>query len=106
MTYTSAQLATDSAADAALVAKLGMLKQRLTVSNTLRTQLETKVAFARERAEALAAEAVAKYGTADVTELAAKLAAMRQDNQQAVVAFEAALTAYEAALSAVSQQVG
>lgn len=100
------QMAKPALSDKAVIDKLEALKARQTTLETQRTRLETKIEAAKKEYDRLCGEAVAKFQTADATELQAKLLAMRSENERAVLEFEAAINQFEAALSEISQQVG
>lgn len=92
--------------NADLVARLEALKVRLNLLNTRRTRLETKIEASRKEYARLAQDAQEKYGTTNIAQLQARLAAIQAENLAAVTTFEKDLNQYEAALDLISEKVG
>lgn len=92
----------DAAPDGALT--IEQLKEKYETLKVKQTQAETRRDAARENLDKLRREARAAYGTDDVAELQAKLAAMTQENEAKRAAYQASLAKIETDLAAVEQQ--
>jgi chromosome segregation ATPase len=80
------------------------LQERYKKLDKQKTQAETTLELARGQLAALQKDAREKYGTDDLTELQAKLAAMQAENEQKRAAYQAELERIETDLAAVEQR--
>jgi SMC interacting uncharacterized protein involved in chromosome segregation len=82
------------------------LQERYHTLNTRKIQAETQRDNAKERLDELNAEAVEKYGTADVEQLKKKLEQMKTENEQKRSKYQADLDKIEQDLAAVETKFG
>ena len=86
---------------AAAALSIDDLKQQYERLKTKKTQAETRRDAAKENLEALRAEALKNYGTADVEELRKKLEEMTKENERKRAEYQSALAKVEANLQKV-----
>jgi len=80
------------------------LQERYQSLNTRKIQAETNLANAKNQLATLKQEALRDYGTDDLTELRAKLTAMKAENEQKRKTYQADLDRIEAELAVVDQR--
>jgi tRNA A37 threonylcarbamoyladenosine dehydratase len=78
-----------------------VLEKRYHALNTRKIQAESDLKHAKKQLETLCKDAVAKYGTDDLDQLRAKLAAMKTDNEEKRKTYQAELELIENNLATV-----